>query len=97
MPHDLWYWLAGTLATLMLIAGLFVRGIVRPLANLGAAVDAIGDGSTRKVEPEGPSEVRRLAVQHNTMVDRLAAADAERREMLAGTYDARATYTLATP
>ena len=91
MPHDLWYWLAGTLATLMLIAGLFVRGIVRPLANLGAAVDAIGDGSTRKVEPEGPSEVRRLAVQHNTMVDRLAAADAERREMLAGlTHDLRA-------
>ena len=91
LPHDLWYWLAGTLATLMLIAGLFVRGIVRPLANLGAAVDAIGDGSTRKVEPEGPSEVRRLAVQHNTMVDRLAAADAERREMLAGlTHDLRA-------
>ena len=73
LPHDLWLWLAATLATLMLIAGLFVRGIVRPLANLGAAVDAVGDGSTRKVEPEGPSEVRRLAVQHNTMVDRLAA------------------------
>ncbi len=91
LPHDLWLWLAATLATLMLIAGLFVRGIVRPLANLGAAVDAVGDGSTRKVEPEGPSEVRRLAVQHNTMVDRLAAADAERREMLAGlTHDLRA-------
>ncbi len=91
LPHDLWYWLAGTLVTLMLIAGLFVRGIVRPLANLGQAVDAIGDGSTRKVEPEGPTEVRRLAVQHNTMVDRLAAADAERREMLAGlTHDLRA-------
>ena len=91
LPHDLWLWLAATLATLMLIAGLFVRGIVRPLANLGAAVDAIGDGSTRRVVPEGPTEVRRLAVQHNTMVDRLAAADAERREMLAGlTHDLRA-------
>lgn len=88
---DLWLWLAATLAVLMLIAGLFVRGIVRPLANLGEAVDAIGDGSTRKVEPEGPSEVRRLAVRHNTMVDRLATADAERREMLAGlTHDLRA-------
>ena len=91
LPHDLWIWLAATLATLMLIAGLFVRGIVRPLANLGEAVDAIGDGSARKVEPEGPTEVRRLAVRHNTMVDRLAAADAERREMLAGlTHDLRA-------
>lgn len=91
LPHDFWLWLAATLATLMLIAGLFVRGIVRPLANLGEAVDAIGGGSTRKVEPEGPTEVQRLAVQHNTMVDRLAAADAERREMLAGlTHDLRA-------
>lgn len=95
LPHDLWLWLAATLATLMLIAGLFVRGIVRPLANLGAAVDAIGDAvgdnCARKVDPEGPTEVRRLAVQHNTMVDRLAAADVERREMLAGlTHDLRA-------
>lgn len=95
LPHDLWLWLAATLAVLMLIAGLFVRGIVRPLANLGEAVDAIGDAvgdnCVRKVEPEGPTEVRRLAVRHNTMVERLAAADAERREMLAGlTHDLRA-------
>lgn len=91
LPHDLWLWLAATLAVLMLIAGLFVRGIVRPLANLGEAVEATGDGSARKVEPEGPTEVRRLAVRHNTMVERLAAADAERREMLAGlTHDLRA-------
>ncbi|MFT3848357.1 MAG: ATP-binding protein [Propionivibrio sp.] len=95
LPQDLWLWLAATLAILMLIAGLFVRGIVRPLASLGQAVDAIGDAVgdsyARKVEPEGPSEVRRLAVRHNTMVDRLTAADAERREMLAGlTHDLRA-------
>lgn len=55
LPHDLWLWLAATLATLMLIAGLFVRGIARPLAN--AAVDAIGDGSTRRVERGRPKSV----------------------------------------
>ena len=91
LPRDLWEWLGVSLAILMLIAGLFVRSIVRPLARLGEAVTATGDGSARKVTPEGPSEVQRLAVRHNTMLEQLAAADAERQEMLAGlTHDLRA-------
>lgn len=91
IPHDLWLWLAVTLAVLMLIAGLFVRGIVGPLARLGEAVAATGDGSARTVTPEGPKEVRQLAERHNTMVEQLTGADAERREMLAGlTHDLRA-------
>ncbi len=91
LPHDLWLWLAAALAVLVLIAGLFVRGIVGPLARLGEAVAATGDGSARTVTPEGPKEVRRLAERHNTMVTQLAGAEAERREMLAGlTHDLRA-------
>ena len=91
LPPDLWLWLAVTLAVVVLIAGLFVRGIVGPLARLGEAVEATGDGSACTVTPEGPKEVRRLAERHNTMVGQLAAADAERREMLAGlTHDLRA-------
>lgn len=91
LPHDLWLWLAAALAVLVLIAGLFVRGIVGPLARLGDAVAATGDGSARTVTPEGPKEVRRLAERHNTMVAQLAEAEAERREMLAGlTHDLRA-------
>ena len=93
LPPDLWLWLAVALAALVLIAGLFVRGIVGPLARLGEVVAAAGDGSARRVRatPEGPREVRQLAERHNTMLAQLAAADAERREMLAGlTHDLRA-------
>ncbi len=91
LPPDLWLWLAGTLVLLIVIAGFFVRSIVRPLARLGEAVAATGGGSARTVTPEGPKEVQRLAAQHNTMVQQLTSADAERREMLAGlTHDLRA-------
>lgn len=93
LPPDLWLWLATALALLVLIAGLFVRGIVGPLARLGIVVAAAGDGTARRVRaiPEGPREVRQLAERHNTMLAQLAAADAERREMLAGlTHDLRA-------
>ena len=91
LPRDLWERLGLALAALIVIAGLFVRGIVRPLARLGEAVEATGDGAARRVTPEGPKEVRRLAERHNTMLTQLAQADAERQEMLAGlTHDLRA-------
>lgn len=91
LPPELWLGLAGALAVLVAIAVFFVRGIVGPLARLGEAVSATSDTSAGKVLPEGPKEVRRLAERHNAMLSRLAAADAERREMLAGlTHDLRA-------
>jgi len=91
LPRDLWERLGIALAALMLIAGLFVRGIVGPLARLGDAVESTGDGAARTVIPEGPKEVRRLAERHNTMLSQLAQVDAERQEMLAGlTHDLRA-------
>jgi two-component system osmolarity sensor histidine kinase EnvZ len=91
LPHDLWMKLGIALAALILIAGLFVRGIVRPLRRLGDAVSSTGQGGARRVTPTGPKEVRRLAERHNAMLDRLALAETERREMLAGlTHDLRA-------
>jgi two-component system osmolarity sensor histidine kinase EnvZ len=94
LPTDLWPFLAATLAAVLLIAGLFVRNIVGPLARLGEAVTATGDGSARTVTPQGPREVRQLAERHNAMLGQLAAAAAERREMIAGlTHDLRAPLT----
>ena len=91
LPAALWVGLALTLALLLLIVWFFVRSIVGPLARLGEAVAATGDGVARTVTPEGPQEVRQLAERHNTMLGQLAAAEAERREMLAGlTHDLRA-------
>jgi two-component system osmolarity sensor histidine kinase EnvZ len=94
LPIELWLGLAATLSAVLLIAGLFVRGIVGPLARLGEAVVATGDGTARTVTPSGPREVRCLAERHNTMLEQLASAAAERREMLAGlTHDLRAPLT----
>jgi len=91
LPHDLWWNLAIALTVLIVIAGVFVSGIVRPLRRLGEAVSATGEGSARRVTPAGPREVRRLAERHNTMLAQLARAEDERREMLAGlTHDLRA-------
>jgi two-component system osmolarity sensor histidine kinase EnvZ len=91
LPHDLWMKLGIALAALILIAGLFIRGIVRPLRRLGEAVSSAGEDGAHRATPSGPREVRRLAERHNTMLDRLALAEAERREMLAGlTHDLRA-------
>lgn len=91
LPHDLWWNLGIALTVLIVIAGIFVSGIVRPLRRLGEAVSATGEGSARRVVPTGPSEVRRLAERHNTMLAQLARAEEERREMLAGlTHDLRA-------
>jgi two-component system, OmpR family, osmolarity sensor histidine kinase EnvZ len=91
LPPELWGGLAATLAAVLLIAGLFVRGIVGPLARLGEAVAATGDGAARTVTPAGPQEVRRLAERHNTMLEQLDYARRERSEMLAGlTHDLRA-------
>ena len=88
---DLALRLAAALAALLLVAGLFVRGITRPLKRLGEAVTATGDGQAVLVDPQGPSEIRQLAGQHNRMVAQLAQAESERREMLAGlTHDLRA-------
>ena len=91
LPPGLWQKLGGALLVLILIAGWFVHGIIRPLKRLSEAVSATGEGTSRQVTPSGPVEVRRLAERYNNMLTQLAHADSERNEMLAGlTHDLRA-------
>ncbi len=65
---------AGLLAAAV-IAALLARWVSRPLSRLEAAAQRLGDGAldTRSPAGRGPSEVRRLAVNFNTMAGRLEA------------------------
>jgi two-component system osmolarity sensor histidine kinase EnvZ len=83
-PPVPWLRLLAALVLLMLAAGCFVRGIVRPLRRLGEIVSAAGESGARMIAPSGPREVRQLAERYNATLARLARAETERREMLAG-------------
>lgn len=55
-----------------------------PLADVMAAADAVADGDLSvRVTERGPGEIRRLSVSFNRMVDELARADKQRRNMTA--------------
>jgi signal transduction histidine kinase len=66
--------LAGLLAAALLATAL-ARWVSRPLSQLGAAAQRLGDGAleTRSPLDAGPSEVRRLAGNFNTMAGQLEA------------------------
>src|SRR5258708_10233192 len=66
--------IAGLLAA-ALIATALARWVSRPLSLLEAAAQRLGDGAleTRSPLGAGPSEVRRLAANFNTMAGRLEA------------------------
>ncbi len=63
---------AGLLAAAVIAVAL-ARWVSRPLSMLEAAAQRLGDGSldTRSQAESGPSEVRRLAANFNTMAGRL--------------------------
>jgi signal transduction histidine kinase len=66
--------LAGLLAAALLATAL-ARWVSRPLSQLGAAAQRLGDGAleTRSPLDAGPGEVRRLAANFNTMAGQLEA------------------------
>jgi signal transduction histidine kinase len=87
----------GVLAFLVL-AGLFMAGralrhTAMPLSDVANAAERLaeGDYSVRVVE-RGPREVRSLAHAFNSMTERLAAHDEQRRDLLA-----EVTHELRTP
>jgi signal transduction histidine kinase len=74
----LWTWLASVSAAGLLAAGLIAatlaRWVSRPLGSLEAAAQRLGDGElAARSPPDGPSEVRRLAINFNRMAARLEA------------------------
>ncbi len=75
----LWTWLAAVSAAGLLaaaaVAVALVRWVSRPLVALDAAARRLGDGAldTRSPVQGGPTEVRRLSANFNTMAGRLEA------------------------
>ena len=60
------------------------RKLGTPLANVMTAADAVAEGDLSVRVPEhGPGEIRRLSESFNRMVDELASADQQRRNMTA--------------
>jgi len=60
------------------------RSIARPLAGVMAAADTVAEGDFRVRVPEyGPGEFSRLARSFNRMVEELARADQQRRNLTA--------------
>ena len=60
------------------------RQMGTPLANVMTAADAVAEGDLSVRVPErGPGEIRRLSESFNRMVDELARADQQRRNMTA--------------
>jgi signal transduction histidine kinase len=75
---------AGLLAAAVVAAGL-ARWVSRPLSALEAAAQRLGNGAlgTRSPVGSGPSEVRRLAANFNTMAGRLETLVVGHQAMMA--------------
>lgn len=74
--------LAGTLGALL--GGLIARSLAAPLSRLASGARRIADGHLdERVPVQGPAEVRTVAAAFNEMAAALAAAEAERRHMVA--------------
>ena len=61
-------------AVSLLVTALLARRLTRPLSELAFAADAVARGQLeRRVDPEGPDEVRRLSAGFNAMTENLQA------------------------
>jgi signal transduction histidine kinase len=83
LPWRLALTLVVLLASVLALSYVAVRWVVRPLQQLTAAAQALGEDLNRPPLPEdGPREVQQAARAFNTMQQRLAAFVDERTRML---------------
>ncbi|WP_066588616.1 ATP-binding protein [Sphingomonas pruni] len=68
---------------LILIGGLLVRQMLRPMRDLARAADRVGHGEVEAVPERGPSEVRDVIVAFNAMQARIHTLIADRTQALA--------------
>lgn len=77
------WWLSG-LALLLLLAAWFSWHITRPITHLVDATDRLAAGKPARVDPAGPTELKRLGERFNAMLEALSQSEATRRTLLAG-------------
>lgn len=68
---------------LILIGGLLLRQMLRPMRRLAEAAERIGHDEVESVPEDGPAEVRRVIVAFNGMQARISKLIADRTEALA--------------
>jgi signal transduction histidine kinase len=72
------------LAIALILAVIVARSISNPIQHVARAADAIAAGDPSQTAPvEGPSEVRELATNFNTMAGRVRASQQSQRDFLA--------------
>lgn len=88
-------WMAGSSLILFAVAGIFMRGQVKPLVRLAEAAEAFGKGrDIRDFRPAGATEIRGAAAAFLMMRNRIVRQMAQRTEMLAGvSHDLRTPLT----
>jgi signal transduction histidine kinase len=68
---------------LIVLAGLLVSQVLRPLRHLAKVADKVGHGAVETVPEEGPGEVRRVITAFNAMQDRIHRLIDDRTQALA--------------
>lgn len=88
-------WMSGAALLLLIIATLFLRNQMRPIAKLAEAAEEFGKGlDSPPFKPHGAREVRKAARAFNFMRERIRRQIATRTAMLAGiSHDLRTPLT----
>jgi two-component system, OmpR family, osmolarity sensor histidine kinase EnvZ len=93
-PHQLLVLMIGTSILMTLIAFIFLRNQLRPIARLARAAEAFGKGQTMDYRPRGAQEIRAAGTAFVDMRNRIERQIEQRTLMLSGvSHDLRTPLT----